>query len=277
MYSFKVSDDIYDWTSCLEKDKLYFGPFPNQIMIDKLLEEKFDIIVNLTMEDENIYSDSFQEDIYKIPKNKYIAYPIKDNNIPEYPMSYCSFICTLNKLYKENKKMYIHCRGGHGRSGMVSVSLLLTIFPNKNIKEIIEFVNKCHTERIVLRDRWKYKSTPFNYPQYIFILKIHKDIYINNNNKYYNWLIFNDSIIHNDVKFDTLYKLYIDTELEEKDKLETIKTYFIDKIKNNKDVECKFYLTYLRNIIITDCPNKEFCETYSNILYDIRSNYFLSI
>jgi protein-tyrosine phosphatase len=282
MYSFKASENIYDWISCLIKDKLYFGPFPNQNMIDKLFEEKFDIIVNLTMDNENIFINFNEESkdfnlkeetqTYKVPKNKYISYQIKDNDVPECPLSYCSFIINLKKLYLMDKKIYIHCRGGHGRSGMVSVSLLLSLFPDKNINEIIDLVNQSHINRIILRKKWKNKKAPFNYNQYIFILKVHKNIYINNSNKYYNWLIFNDSISYENEKYESIYKFYTESLLEYNQKIEHIKNNFKFKIKSNKDIEYKFYLTYLKNIIITDCDNKEFCKDYSNILYQIRED-----
>jgi protein-tyrosine phosphatase len=281
MYSFKTEENIYDWISCLIPDKLYFGPFPNQNMIDELFNKKFDIIVNLTMDNENIFTDNDLKDetqTYRVPKNKYISYQIKDNDVPECPLSYCSFITKLKKLYFSDKKIYIHCRGGHGRSGMVSVSLLLSIFSEKNIKEIIENVNQSHIDRIILRKKWKNKKTPFNYIQYMFLLKIHKNIYINNINKYYNWLIFNDSICCNNKndekydneKYDTIYKFYTNSPLNKTDKLYHIKENFKNKIKTNKDIEYKFFLTYLKNIIITDCDNEEFCKDYSNILYQIR-------
>ena len=109
MYSFKVEDDLYDWISCLEKDRLYFGPFPNQLMIDRLIEEKFDIIVNLTMDDEEVLKHiEDKDDItgYKVSKNKYISYQIKDNDIPTCPISYCSFMLKLYNLYKNNKKTF---------------------------------------------------------------------------------------------------------------------------------------------------------------------------
>jgi protein-tyrosine phosphatase len=264
-------------------------------MIDCLFKENFDIIVNLTMDNENIFAD-FSNDpndikeeessrrnfvqalfpvgketqTYRIPKNKYISYQIKDNNVPECPLSYCSFITKLKKLYLKDQKIYIHCRGGHGRSGMLSVSLLLSIFPDKNIKEVIELVNQSHIDRIILRKKWKNKKTPFNYNQYIFLLKVHKNIYINNTNKYYNWLIFNDSIYYEKQKYDSIYSFYNNSILDYNIKIEQIKNNFKSKIKTNKDIEYKFYLTYLKNLIITDCENIQFCKDYSNILYQIR-------
>jgi protein-tyrosine phosphatase len=280
MYSFKKEDSIYDWISCTLKDKIYFGPFPNQNMIDKLIEEKFDIIVNLTMENENIYQNSTEEkntEIYKIPKNMYISYQIKDNDIPECPLSYSSFISKIYNLYKKDKKIYIHCRGGHGRSGMVSVSLMLNIYPNKNIKEIIDTVNKSHIERIILRSKWKKKNAPFNYTQYLFLLKVHKNIYINNNNKYYGWLIFNEPFVYKNIKFYNIYNFFINNNLDSKEKLDFITNYFKEKISSNKEIEYKLHLTYLKRIILTDCDNEDFCFMYTNTIYSIRDSYFLKL
>lgn len=277
MYSFKVEDDLYDWISCLHKDKLYFGPFPNQLMIDKLIEEKFDVIVNLTMDDEEVLKHTEDKDVigYKVSKNKYISYQIKDNDVPLCPISYCSFILKLYDLYKNNKKIYIHCRGGHGRSGMVSTSLMLVINPEQNIKDTIDDVNKSHINRVILRDKWKNKNTPFNYNQYSFLLKIHRNIYININNRYYLWLIFNEKVNYENKDFYNIYEFFINDNINIDTKLIFLKQYFTDKIKTNKDIECKLCLTYLRRIILTDCTNKSFCDMYSKLLYEIRDSYFL--
>jgi protein-tyrosine phosphatase len=275
MYSFKEEDNLYDWISCLDKDKIYFGPFPNQLMINKLLEEKFDVIVNLTLDNE-VINESNEELLYKIPKSKYIAYGIKDNNIPNCPISYCSLVLKLKNLYDINKKIYIHCRGGHGRSGMLSVSLMLEIKKDKVLQEVIEDVNKSHIDRVILREKWKNKNMPFNYTQYSFLLKIHKNIYINIQNKYYNWLIFNDSIQYNNQNFYNIYELFINEEISHNKKLVFLKDYFYEKIKSNKDIKYKLYLTYLRKIILTDCNNEDFCKLYSELLYDLRNPYFIN-
>ena len=271
MYSFKQEDNIYDWISCLD-NKLYFGPFPNQIMIDKLLYEKFDIIVNLTMDNESVFS--MEDSSYKIPKSKYIHYPIIDNDIPQCILSYCSFITKLKRLYEDGMKIYIHCRGGHGRSGMTSTSLLIVLKPEKSIKEIIEDVNNSHTSRIILRDKWKEKTTPFNYHQYSFIMKVHKNIYINIQNKYYGWLIFNEKIDYNQQKFYNIYDFFINDKITQKEKEDFLRNYFNNKVLSNKDVEYKLRLTYLKRIVLTDSNNKDFCNLYSRYLYDIRESFF---
>ena len=86
MYLFKENDIVYNWISCLIPDRIYFGPFPNQLLIDRLLDEKFDLIVNLTCEDEIIYNDitnitNKDNIVYNITKKNYLNFPIKDNEI----------------------------------------------------------------------------------------------------------------------------------------------------------------------------------------------------
>ena len=279
MYFFKETDRIYDWISCLN-DKIYFGPFPNQLMIDRLMDEKFDLIVNLTKQDECLFSnkDEIKEDnkdkeIYKISPKKYLEFPIKDNGTPDCSMSYCSFIISLKKEYHLGKKIYIHCRGGHGRSSMMCVSLLSYIF-HYDLKKSIEHVNKSHTDRVILRSRWKKLNSPFNYNQYLFLLKVHKYIYINMNscNKYYNWLFYKDQIIYKNFTFRNIYELFLDKSIDDDEKNKFIYHFFMNKIKGNKELECRLQLTYLKTFLLVDCQNQKFCNLYQSILSSIREN-----
>ena len=99
-------------------------------------------------------------------------------------------------------------------------------------EEIIEQVNTCHKNRIILRDKWKSKLTPFNYPQYSFLMKIHKNIYINIQNKYYNWLIFNENIEYNDQKFYNIYDFFINNKILENNMDKFINVNDIHKLYN---------------------------------------------
>ena len=81
MYLFKETDHIYDWISCLNEN-IYFGPFPNQLMIDRLQDEKFDLIVNLTQDDESLFSAKNNTEIYKISKKNTSISPLKTTVLP---------------------------------------------------------------------------------------------------------------------------------------------------------------------------------------------------
>ena len=263
MFLFNDMDDIYDWISCLN-DKLYFGPFPNQLMIDRLISEKFDVIVNLT--------ESHEEILYDVKKQlKYIHFPIKDNTPPNDIHMYCSFITRLKYEYLNGSKIYIHCRGGHGRSGMVSVSLIYSIL-SYDLRQSIEFVNTSHHNRTNLRPKWKKRKSPFNYDQFLFLSKLHKNIYVNMNhyNKYYDWLFCKEPFIVDDKVYESPYYLYIDETIDCLKKRLLIYLFFMRKLSECENIKTKLEMTYLKKFILSDCENKEFCEMYDSIINNIR-------
>lgn len=175
MNRFKKTNYLYDWISCVIPDRIYFGPIPNEYMLEQLKEKNFNLIVNLT---EKEYINDFRT----------IHYPIVDTSVPTNIFDYCKFIVDLKREYELGNKIYIHCRAGHSRSSMVMVSLLFCIY-NQELKEIINKVIDCHRSRVHIRDVWKYRS-PFNYKQFMFLCMIHKNVYINigGDSKMYNWL-----------------------------------------------------------------------------------------
>ena len=175
MNRFKKTNYLYDWISCVIPDRVYFGPLPNEYMLEQLKEKKFSLIVNIT---ESSYESEFRT----------LHYPIVDNSIPENIFDYCKFIVQLKREYESEKKIYIHCLAGHSRSSMVIVSLLFCIY-NEELKDIINKVIGFHRNRVRLREVWQYRS-PFNYKQFMFLCMIHKNIYVNigGDSKMYNWL-----------------------------------------------------------------------------------------
>ena len=173
---FKSYSQLYDWISCVVPDRLYFGPIPNEFMVEKLLYSKFTFIVNVT------------ELPQTIPGIRTFHFPIVDNSVPENVPEYCAFILSIKEAFEQGEKIYLHCLAGHSRSSMVIVSLLCSIF-HMELKDIIKKVTDYHRNRVMLREVWKFRS-PFNYRQFTFLCMIHKNIYINidSDSKVYNWL-----------------------------------------------------------------------------------------
>ena len=181
VYEFRDNNELYDWISVLDKN-IYFGPYPSQCMIERLLQNKFDLIVDLTEGKRS----------YELENEQYFTFPIKDNSFPKNIFDYCNFISSLAKIYKTGKKIYIHCMGGHGRSSMISISLFCKL--GSNLTSAIKTVTLAHNKRVNIRERWKKCSTSINYSQFLFLTRVHKNIYINvDGNKYYGWLSFYDS------------------------------------------------------------------------------------
>jgi len=254
MFRFEEEDSLYDWMSCLMPNHLYFGPFPNQRMIDRLHEEGFNVILNLTIPGE--------EQMYYLHEGmEYLSYPIPDNRYPLCVMSYATLVTHI-KYLAMTKKIYVHCRGGHGRSGMTCVSIIYAIYPF-DLRESIAFVNQSHNERNMLRNKWKKRNSPFNYDQFTFLSKIHKNIYINMNhpNKYYSWLypcITKTNLFEIYQKNQSLSELY-----------DALRRYV-----DENDVKDKLYLTNLKKFVMADCEDVVFCEWYAAIIWQIREFLF---
>jgi hypothetical protein len=178
MNRFKKNSYLYDWISCVFENRLYFGFLPNENMAEQLEKEGFNLIVNVT------------ENPYYCNGIRMMHYPIVDNYVPTDNLSYCKFIFSLKKEVENiSNKIYLQCQGGHGRSSLVMTSLLCTLYPSLELKDVMNNVTELHRNRVMLRDIWRHKS-PFNYRQFVFLCTLHKNIYVNieSDSKMYNWL-----------------------------------------------------------------------------------------
>lgn len=251
MYIFKETDNLYDWISTFIEGRLYFGPYPNQTMLNKLLAEGFNLFVDLTCKDD--VEPTYQ---HHLDKEKYISYPIEDNGCPDDIISYCVFVSNLYKKICCGKRVYVNCRAGHSRSSMVIISL--NCLRNVDINVSIDMVTDAHNNRKNLRDKWRKRRHPLHSVQFNFLIKIHRNLFINmDGGQFYNWLIVDNGVkkMLEEEKGNTYYILY---------------NYFSDKFYKNKELNYRLQLTYLRKFILTDCNDVEFCRTYVDVLRSIR-------
>jgi len=84
-------------------------------------------------------------------------------------------IFSIDELMHENDKIYIHCKGGHGRSGVVVAILLCNLF-NLTPEEALEHTTKSHNNRIIMRDKWRQIGSPQTYHQKHFVRTFCKPI-----------------------------------------------------------------------------------------------------
>ena len=267
MLVFSENDHLYDWLSCIYPNRIYFGPFPNQLMISSLVEEGFNLIVDLTIPEEEL--------LYYCPYPlQYYPFPIHDNSFPSCNISYCHFITQLKVQFRLGKKMYIHCRGGHGRSSMTCVSLVMSLF-SYDLRQSIEYVNDSHNQREVLRNKWRKRRSPFNYEQFVFLTRMHKNIYLNlfRGNKYYHWLVSGKPVQYVTVwgptkrYYHNLYELCQDPDIFYDDKFCSFFTFFYQLLNNERD---KLHLTYLKRFIVTDSKNPLFDELLDSAVRMVR-------
>jgi predicted NAD-dependent protein-ADP-ribosyltransferase YbiA (DUF1768 family) len=125
---------------------------------------------------------------YKVPpSSSYLTFPIKDHNVPRDWAKYAHFIYKLADVIvslPSPHKLYLHCRGGHGRAGMVVSTLLCYIFeysPLVSLKKTSEY----HSLRPNIKEKWKAIGSPHTYRQRAFVyrffepLKFHRLMYKN--------------------------------------------------------------------------------------------------
>jgi hypothetical protein len=223
MNRFKKNSYLYDWISCVFENRLYFGCLPNENMAEQLKNEGFNLVVNVT------------ENPYYCNGIRMMHYPIVDNYVPTDNLSYCKFIFTLKKEVENlSNKIYLQCAGGHSRSSLVMTSLLCTLYPTLELKDVMNNVTELHRNRVMLRDIWRHKS-PFNYRQFAFLCMLHKNIYVNIelDSKMYNWLSPRNILLH-----------FKEEDFKEKDNLIEKNNDF----KNKNEISLEDYFTQIKVI-----------------------------
>jgi len=150
------------------KDKALFGSFPTQESVLELEEQGVRYFVDLTTPEEKEKKITAYTTYFN-----YINYPINDRHVPTDWHRYAQFIikiCKIIKQIKNEEKMYVHCRGGHGRSGVVVASILCHLF-QLSPEDALKYTTKCHSNRKHLKDKWRKIGSPQTYTQKKFIYK----------------------------------------------------------------------------------------------------------
>lgn len=167
------------FASRVHKNILFFGGYPTQEWLDLLLENQTKIFVDTTTEEEkeNHYLLDYRSKIQDHHID-YHHFPILDNNIPNDIPRFKEFIFFLTEKImrlEEGEKAYIHCKGGHGRSGMVVACVLcylLNIYPEK----ALHLTTIAHSERENLRSKWKNVRCPQTFRQRKFVIDVFRPI-----------------------------------------------------------------------------------------------------
>lgn len=165
-------------TSFFIENKALFGSFPDKNNIIDLENNGVKYFVDLTCKNE-LGIERYNEILCN--NSVYIQYEIIDHNIPKNWKTFSTFIIYIsNIITKLNEKelIYIHCKGGHGRSCIV-VSCILCYLHNISPTESINYINICHNNRIDMKDKWRRIGFPQAYYQEKFIYNFFSDFYIN--------------------------------------------------------------------------------------------------
>jgi hypothetical protein len=163
-------------------DRCLFGAYPTQHQIRELEEWGVNLIVNLTNKNEK--NIRFYSTLVKT-----INFPIPDNKAPNNLREFCALVIYLTKQINQGKKIYIHCKGGHGRSGVLVASILcfkFRITPHESIILTTKYhsTRPIHARRPKMNEYWKNKGSPQTSEQKQFIMSIFQPYNITKNSPF---------------------------------------------------------------------------------------------
>ena len=175
-----------DTCSYFIQNKALFGSYPNkQDVMKELVDNGVKFFVDLTTNKEKL-----RLNVYDSGDLGYINYEMKDRYIPENIYKFVLFIHKISKIIRElsdGDKIYIHCKGGHGRCGIVVSCLLCYLYKYTSTKAL-ELTSAYHNNRKVMNERWRKVGSPQTDKQKDFVHKLFKPIYLDNihtKNTYY--------------------------------------------------------------------------------------------
>lgn len=161
-----IDDDINEFAAYFIEYKAIFGSYPTESRLDILKRKGISLIVDLTKEcEKNCVQYSTDIDI--------IRFPIADRSIPHDKIAFCKLIVTICDKLDDGVKVYVHCKGGHGRSGMVVAAILCYRY-GINPKDAFALTTKYHSKRKNVKPYWVHVGCPQTWEQKNFVRNMFK-------------------------------------------------------------------------------------------------------
>ena len=154
-------------------NKALFGSSPSQETVNYLENIGVKYFVDLTFKNER------NLDVYTTKYKKY-NYPIRDQYIPSNLITFSALILKIYKIIKnlqDGDKIYIHCKGGHGRAGIV-VACVICLYMKVSPEVALILTNKFHKNRHTMRDKWRIIGSPQTYAQKDFVKNFFAPCYV---------------------------------------------------------------------------------------------------
>lgn len=149
------------------KNRGLFGSYPTQASVKELEQVGVRHFVNLTCDGEKRISP------YTVSSNSTILrYAIRDHGVPRDVVAFSKFVLRVTEIITTlptGHLVYIHCRGGHGRAGVVVAILLAFIFDVK-ASIALAWTNRFHSRRPMLKEKWRVLGSPQTCQQKRFVL-----------------------------------------------------------------------------------------------------------
>lgn len=158
-------------------EKALFGGYPTQDEVNFLESIGVKYFIDLTVQNEaktEPYKTNF----------KYLKHSINDRQIPKDWKQFSILIvglCHIIKSLNENDKIYIHCRGGHGRSGIVVASILCYLY-DICPQEALCQTSSYYLKRPNIKEKYIKQGSPQHNFQKNFVFKFFKNLKFNRRN-----------------------------------------------------------------------------------------------
>jgi protein-tyrosine phosphatase len=147
-----------------------FGAYPTQQQITALEDWGVELFVDLTCKDEKKIKP------YETKKTV-LKFPIPDRKVPENEIEFCALVLYVVEKIKSKTKIYVHCKGGHGRSGLLVAAVLCHLY-RLSTKDSFDKTSKYHSTRPVHswnpknNEFWKRKGSPQTTDQKDFVKRM---------------------------------------------------------------------------------------------------------
>ncbi len=145
----------------------FFGSYPYEGDIETLQNHGIKYFVDLTCVDEELPEYTVS------PECKKIKLEVYDRKVPYDLFAFTVVLLKCNQLLNRGEKIYIHCKGGHGRSGIL-VACLLILQKNVSPEEAIEMTTQSHNAREGMKEKWKRIGSPQTISQKNFVGNLFK-------------------------------------------------------------------------------------------------------
>lgn len=247
--------------------KALFGSFPSQATVEILEEKGVRFFVNLTCDNET-------KIIPYCTKYNYIAFPIPDGGIPTDRFNFTIFIykiCDIIKKLADGDMIYIHCKGGHGRSGVVVACISCKLF-DLTTKQSIDYTTSCHSNRKVMRDKWRRIGSPQTRSQKQFVYNMCRSI-----------IISEQHMLHPNYELDVTHPIAgtfktasdaINHLAEKNDINMTIEFVTSLKIQQHPFLKKVLLDTCLRYLKFHQCPDSPYMKNLTHLRFDFYSEMF---
>lgn len=161
-----VEKNPLDFTSFIN-DNIAFGQYPTSDAVKKLEKAGYNIFIDLT-HDKDLINPKYER-----PSN-YYSFPIVDMSKPDDMKEIHTFLKNIIESHDLTKdKVYIHCKGGHGRAGMVTAILLMMLY-GYDADKATKMVYDAHQKRKNIKPQFRKMGSPQTKSQKDFIQKFSK-------------------------------------------------------------------------------------------------------